>query len=390
MYKILLALGGIAGLIGIWIWIDRKNIEFMGPILIRRTQRGVKLLKKIATRYKKVWRTFGLVSIPIGLIFLCFIFFQLFQSSYTILTRPDAPPGAGPLIPWKYEGGWGFKIPGTGIFIPLWYGLIALSTVAFFHELAHGLVAKAEEMRIKSLAFVLFLIVPGAGVELDDEQIEKAKIKKRLGIFSAGPVSNIAVSAFVLLIISVLVSFFITSTGSVVLVNTTKGYPAENLTLGLTIFKINGIQADEFNLSLKPGDKMVLETDNGTFKFTTVPDPEDPKRGIIGVQIVKLPKFDSPIQVLRKVGLLGLLRSPWYRASDKVWVLFNSLKWIATLNFGIGLINLLPLEPLDGGKIFKTIVSPIKSKRKRELLIRIVFSLSLTLILFNMVGPYLV
>jgi len=49
--------------------------------------------------------------------------------------------------------------------------------------------------------------------------------------------------------------------------------------------------------------------------------------------------------------------------SSAPWGLIDMIKWMFVLNFGIGLFNLLPAVPLDGGYIFQGMVERVSSKR---------------------------
>jgi len=58
--------------------------------------------------------------------------------------------------------------------------------------------------------------------------------------------------------------------------------------------------------------------------------------------------------------------------------------WIYIFNLGIGLINLLPIKPLDGGLVFEELLS---RNKKSQVIVRIVSSTMLFLLLFNIFGP---
>jgi Zn-dependent protease len=64
-------------------------------------------------------------------------------------------------------------------------------------------------------------------------------------------------------------------------------------------------------------------------------------------------------------------------------ILFTFLFWIFALNLGIGLFNLLPLKPLDGGLIFEEISNKI-FKDKGRIVATIVSILTLSLLLTNL------
>jgi membrane-associated protease RseP (regulator of RpoE activity) len=80
------------------------------------------------------------------------------------------------------------------------------------------------------------------------------------------------------------------------------------------------------------------------------------------------------------------------------WLVTNSLYWIFWLNLMVGLTNVLPAVPLDGGYIFRDgldyLISRVKKgygKEQREKMVgsvtMILALFVLTLILWQIVGP---
>jgi membrane-associated protease RseP (regulator of RpoE activity) len=55
----------------------------------------------------------------------------------------------------------------------------------------------------------------------------------------------------------------------------------------------------------------------------------------------------------------------WYKGIyDILFVIANLFEWIATLSLGIGLANLLPLGPVDGGRMLNKAAIDINGKKK--------------------------
>jgi membrane-associated protease RseP (regulator of RpoE activity) len=80
------------------------------------------------------------------------------------------------------------------------------------------------------------------------------------------------------------------------------------------------------------------------------------------------------------------------------WLLANSLYWVFWLNLMIGLTNVMPAVPLDGGYIFRDLIDWVLSKTgktySKEQKERIVGSVTigialfvLSLILWQLIGP---
>ncbi|VVB59475.1 Peptidase family M50 [uncultured archaeon] len=69
--------------------------------------------------------------------------------------------------------------------------------------------------------------------------------------------------------------------------------------------------------------------------------------------------------------------------------LYSLFRWRNLLNIGIGLFNLLPLKPLDGGLIFEEIAKEFFGKAWKPVYTVVAVS-TLGLILLNLFGAYLV
>ena len=73
-----------------------------------------------------------------------------------------------------------------------------------------------------------------------------------------------------------------------------------------------------------------------------------------------------------------------------LWVSTLIVKWLVLFNLGVGLFNLLPLGPLDGGRMFLTAATTIfKNEKKAKLIFTIVSILGLILIIINLL-PFLI
>ena len=70
-----------------------------------------------------------------------------------------------------------------------------------------------------------------------------------------------------------------------------------------------------------------------------------------------------------------------------VWFIYSVLLWNIILNFGVGLFNLLPLKPLDGGLMFEALASKISPKNNGRKMVRLVAYIILFLLIINIFGP---
>jgi len=303
---------------------------------------------------------FDYVIIFFGFFGMAIIIATLSWSFLGMIMKKEAATGVQLVLP----------IKGKGIFhIPFLYWIASIMIIVVVHEFAHGLLARMHKIKVKSSGFafvsVLIPVIPLAFVEPDEKTLSKKSLKQQLSVFAAGPFSNIIatfVFAFIILGLSSASSHFIEADG-VKIVDYTKGnntiYPAEKTGLkGLTINKLDGKEILYLqNLSdaleeKNPGERVRLETDNGTYSMVLAKDPNNSSRAFMGI---------SPEQKIKIKGNSGIFS----RAMAQV------LSWLATLfgfltllNLGIGLFNLIPSGPLDGGRMANSVIKRFFEKEK--------------------------
>ncbi len=116
---------------------------------------------------------------------------------------------------------------------------------------------------------------------------------------------------------------------------------------------------------------------------------------LIALPFLNLAPLRSPVtDIYEPAGALGWMPAPLF------WVITNSFYWIFWLNLMVGLTNVLPAVPLDGGYIFRDGIDYLLSRSgktyTKEQKDRIVSAVTLTLalvvlglILWQLVGPAL-
>lgn len=366
------------GFIIIWIlafaFKDRLKIDINGPLLMRRTKRLRNFIDRTAQRSPRFWRWALNIGLPVAFFFMILMVVVLLISLQSLLSNPQI----GIILP-------GVDIPGSPIFVPLEFGIIALMTVMVVHEFGHGILARVEGVRIKSIGVLLLAVLPGAFVEPDEEDIEKSKRSSKLRIYAAGSIFNLGLAA-IALIISVLIgvimigNVFVGIPGIAIpgtTINTPSigynisepiyptfqqdgmqissvvpGSPADGiLKEGMVIQSINGISTNNFteytNLqpSINKGETLTIQTDQGTEKVTTGTNPTNSTRGYIGIR--SQPNLVVNQNVANKYGNT----LPWF--FYELNILFY---WIFLLNFAVGTFNLLPMKPLDGGLLLEELL----------------------------------
>ncbi len=136
------------------------------------------------------WRGYGNVAIGIVLVFMFLMFSLLLWQSFIVVR---IPPGI--IQPQQMLG-----IPGVNPVIPLWYGIFGLAVAMLVHEFAHGILARAGRIKVKSLG-LLYMVVPiGAFVEPDEDQLAQVDRARRSRVFAVGPATNIIVAFLVVML----------------------------------------------------------------------------------------------------------------------------------------------------------------------------------------------
>ncbi len=305
----------------------------------------------------------GLFGIP-ALLLIAFI-----QHSYDIILGQTNIPGVSPMLPGTREGEIGVLFPGTGIFIPGSYALIALVVTVVVHELAHGILARVHKIELKSTGLLTLGILPiGAFVEPDEKELEKRQSIEKMQIFAMGSFANllVGVTAFMLILAITPISGSLVKSDGMLILDVTGGYPAEGiLKSGMVIYEVNGKSARTAELfmnatsTLKPGDEISLLTNEGEFRLKTTNDPENESRAVFGISLT--PNISLIVKIIMFIK--------------------TAIFWIFFFNINIALVNLLPIAPFDGGRMIKEVMLTfdIREKTAKNIIYGI---LAFTLILF--------
>ena len=323
---------------------DKLKIEIHGPILMRRTTRMRGLIDRIAQRHKKFWKWTMNIGIVVAFFFMAVMLYFLFTSLQSFFTAPQASL----ILP-------GVDLPGSQIFVPLGYGILALITVMFVHEFGHGIMARVEGISIKSIGVLMLAILPGAFVEPDEEEIKKSKRSSKLRIYAAGSVFNLMLAALTFIAFVCILNFAVPAAfdaDGIQINSVVPGSPAVGvLKEGMVIESINGVPTSNLTnyqeelSNLKIGETVVLVTDQGKFNIKTEKNPNNSSRAYIGI------RSSVNMEVTEKVAKNYGEQLPW------VWLYLQDLfYWIFLLNFAVGTFNLLPFKPLDGGLMLEEVL----------------------------------
>ena len=368
---------------------QRKRVivdKFLFPLfyLVRwRTQFGVAVMERYGKKYRGFIQFCGYASIGIALLGIIWIFASLIYGLYLSLTTPEGVASVSLVLPFT-------EVPGLGM-LGFWHWIISIFILAVVHELSHGIVAASHQVPIKNSGPAIFGILlpflPAAYVEPDEEQMQKKPAVVRYSIIAAGPVSNIVLGVLVLLIllfVFVPLERRMTEPLGFSFVAVNASTPAGLvLRTERVVFdhvdSISVLNATAFYNKIRikqPGDTILLSNSKTTTRanITLGTNPEDaslPYLGVINIQDER--RFYNEQQ--------GKVFS-WFR---------NLVKWLAALNIFIGIANLLPLGPVDGGqflKVFLHEIFPVNEKRAQKWWLRISF-ITLILIILGFLGPSL-
>ncbi len=182
----------IFGLAVAWFLYKRKQkLTKDGWMYLYKTSVGLKVIDYLGTKNKKLLKFLSYIIVVMGY-FLMVIMIWLMYGMVKIFMNPafvqaiKIPP-LMPLIPYL-----------PGIFQVTWlppfyftYWIIAIALIAIFHEGAHGIFARFNNVKIKSTGFGFLGPFLAFFVEQDDKQMQKKKIFPQLTILGAGVFANV-------------------------------------------------------------------------------------------------------------------------------------------------------------------------------------------------------
>lgn len=372
IYYYLIAFAVIWILVGIFHEkLSDYGVELNFPVIMWKTQKLRGLISRISNFSPTFWRWYMNVGVIVAYIAMIFITWTLISSIPTVFDTPSVSI----VIP-------GVDMPGSSIYIPFFYGLVALATVLFVHEFSHGIQAVGEKISIKSIGLLLFIILPGAFVEPDEDEMKKAKRSSRLRVYAAGSVANITLAVIALLIVSLVSSgipHYFAEDGiaidRIVPDSPSDGILKEGMVLqAIDNQKINDSASYTSAVSsFKPGDNVSVTTDQGTYDLTLDKNPNNESRGFFGIQANKhFSLIDDSLGPL-----------PWI-----LFELGELFEWIFMLNLGIGLFNLLPLKPLDGGYMLEILLSYKLSEDQYKPIVNSISVIMAMIIVFSLVASF--
>ena len=353
--------------------LSNHGFEINFPLIMWRTKRLKGLITKIANVSPRFWKYFMTLGIFVSFAAMIYITWLMVSSLETITTSPSVSL----VIP-------GVEMPGSSIYVPLGYGLVALASVLIVHEFSHGILAITEKISIKSIGLLLFAVLPGAFVEPDEDELKLSKKISQLRVYAAGSIANMSLAAVALilflLVSSVAIPANFTEDGIEIHRVVSDSPASEHLHEGMIIESIDNHNITDSNSymnivgSFKPGDNVSVATNEGTYVLTLDKNPNNESVGYFGIQASK--------HFVLKNNSFGPL--PWI-----YFILAELFQWIFTLNLGIGLFNLLPMKPLDGGKMLEVLLSYRLDEIKYKPLVNSISVVMALIIICSLVAGFL-
>ncbi len=198
IFLILFTLGVV-----IFLYKKRKNLQREGIMYLYRTQVGVKFINYVGKKYKKTLKAFSYVAVICGYFLMGLMLYLLWQLAYIYIKNPDIVraikiPPLIPLIPYLPSL---FKID----FLPPFYftyWIIAIAIIAVFHEFAHGILAKYNNIKVKTTGFGFLGPFLAAFVEPDEKQMQKKSKFAQISILSAGTFTNLILAILFFFLLS--------------------------------------------------------------------------------------------------------------------------------------------------------------------------------------------
>jgi membrane-associated protease RseP (regulator of RpoE activity) len=406
---------------GLVAWYVKKNrirediIVFYGPVMAIKSRRiGFFDRFRPFAAVLRAYGTIGIAMVVVVSVAMTALVFFAFQSE---VKNPPEPTGVFAPMNW-------FVIPGVNQFIPLTIPvLLGLFITIAVHEVGHGILCRVENILVKSMGVLLFVIPIGFFVEPDEEELEQTPPVPKSRMYGAGIANNL-VLGFACFGVLLLLLGMVTPLPGPIIYSIGGDSPAYNASLppGTVIRAIEGEKVSSpedvarILSGTKPGDTLgvtVLPAEAmgdlpgpgheppGTTYNVTLGSAPDRAYGYMGVNY-----FDTG--VLKGLGSPGgflllsilpvdILQNQWpplhvilmytpYEAFfgapfPLFWAVVHFFFWCGWFNLMVGTFNALPMIPFDGGFIFKEGVAGLLRRiGKPQFTDRIVITVSLVIL----------
>ena len=377
----------------LFLYVNRKKIiiqKIFYPFLyfsMYKTKIGLKLMDRMAKKHPKFLKYLAYAGVAVGFLGMVAMAVLLIQNFYSLVTKPAAVSGVMMVLPFKAEG---------VFYVPFFYWIISIFLLVIVHEFSHGIIARLYNIKINSsgLAFlnIIVPVIPAAFVEPDEEELRKRPKIQQLSVFAAGPFSNFIFAFVVLAIIGfvmVPVSNAIFNYNGILVTGFTPGnetFPAEaagmtenELIMGIDNMPINTVENFTGIMQNKtPGESIVITTNVTDYDIILTESPDNESKAYLGIYLTQNQEIKE--NILQKYG----------KILPNIFIWFVGLfYWLYLLNLGIGLFNLVPLGPIDGGRMLQLAMHKFFKKKKGDKIWKAISFIFLGLVLINVLWPFI-
>jgi len=370
--------------------LEKYGFELKAYSLVYKNKGVNDVLIKLLGRTKRGIKIFADVSVIAGFIMMGFAFYFLLNNVSNYFVAQSSFSELTVLIP-------GVTLTSAPA---ITYFLLSIPIVLVMHEGAHGIVAALEKIKIKTGGFAVFIALFAGFVEPDEEEFDKAKKISKLRVIGAGATSNVlfAIVLGVILLTNpifgmvlesiplfgdvIMSTFYELSKGVLILsIIENSGAEQAGLLANDMITTINDVPIHgpaDFPV-LNPGEiasvSVIRDGQSLDFGVEIMPAPEDPERGLIGIM------RDNTIPYKPVMNFID-----WSNVDINISMF---LLWLWMISFFIGIINMLPLPILDGGKFIHTIIDKRISDKSVNIVMWGIYAFTFVLFGLNIALSYM-
>ncbi len=201
-----------------FLYTRKKNLKKEGIMYLYKAKWGINLINKIGNKYPKTIKVLSFFSIGvgyflmIGMIYLTYNLVKIYFFVPDVVRAVKVPP-IMPLVPYLPQI---FKLS----FLPPFYftyWIVIIAVIAITHEMAHGIFAAYNKVKIKTTGFGFFpFFLPvflAAFVELNEKIMQKKKKFAQMAILSAGVFANVLTAILFFVVLTGFFSLAFSSSG---------------------------------------------------------------------------------------------------------------------------------------------------------------------------------
>ena len=337
----------------------------------------LKLSEKI--KHKKIISNFNVI---VGIVVMGFGFWVLLNNILNFY-----------FIPENFSE---FTILASGVTVTstesITYFTITVVLTAIITEISRGIIMATEKIRINGGIKIDILGSLTHFIQPEIDSFNEKKLLSRLRVICSGP-SSLILFSFLLSVIlltnpffamvlpePLLSTFYDLPEGVLVLsIIENSGAEKAGLITNDIITSINNKQVfspADFPI-LDPGDianvTVIRDGYMREFDVEITPSPNDPEVGLIGIM------RDTTIAYKPIFHLIE-----WNNPHFSMFLL-----WLWMISFFLGLISMMPLPFVDGGKFIQNIIMAKISEKRVKIIMWIVYSFTLALFVFNVILTYM-